>query len=102
MSSNEIRDYLHKYIDVADERFIATMYEISLMNKKNLKDKVYFKSGNPISKDQLYKELKEAEAEIILQAIYKARTEGDFKESRLFNKRWSYILQSVRGRRGRG
>ena len=62
MSTNEIKDYLHKYIDIADERFLATIYEISLMNKQQ-KDS-YFKQGQPISKEQLYKELKQSEKEI--------------------------------------
>ena len=62
MSTNEIKDYLHKYIDTADERFLATIYEISLMNKQQ-KDS-YFKQGQPISKEQLYQELKKSEQEI--------------------------------------
>ena len=62
MSTNEIKDYLHKYLDIADERFLATIYEISLMNKQQ-KDS-YFKQGQPISKEQLYKELKQSEKEI--------------------------------------
>ena len=62
MSTNEIKDYLHKYIDIADERFLTTIYEISLMNKQQ-KDS-YFKQGQPISKGQLYKELKQSEKEI--------------------------------------
>jgi DNA-binding phage protein len=62
MSTNEIRDYLHKYIDNADERFLATVYQISLMNKKQ--NTPYFKQGQEISKEQLYKKLKESEKEI--------------------------------------
>ena len=64
MSTNEIREYLHKYIDIADERFLATIYEISLMNRQKIEDTEYFRADKLISKEQLYKELKEAEAEI--------------------------------------
>ena len=62
MSTNEIKDYLHKYIDIADERFLATIYEISLMNKQQKNS--YFKQGKTISKEQLYQELKKSEQEI--------------------------------------
>lgn len=65
MSKTEIREYLHKYIDIADERFLTTVFEISQMNKSNLDDKKsYYRAGKLISKKQLYLELKEAESEI--------------------------------------
>ncbi|MBU0488159.1 MAG: hypothetical protein KKD31_09440 [Bacteroidetes bacterium] len=64
MGTNEIRQYLHKYIDIADARFLATIYEISLMNGNTVHNAEYFRAGKRITKQQLYKELKEAEAEI--------------------------------------
>ena len=63
MSINEIKDFLHKYIDKADDRFLSTIYDLSLMNKQQ-KDS-YFKQGQPISKEQLYQELKKSEQEIV-------------------------------------
>lgn len=70
MSTNEIREYLHKYIDIADARFLATVYEISLKNKSKLDDnKSFYRAGKLITKSQLYKELKEAETEIEKEII---------------------------------
>ncbi|MBN2683633.1 MAG: hypothetical protein JXR58_14150 [Bacteroidales bacterium] len=64
MSTNEIRDFLHKYIDIADDRFLAAMYERSIKNRKKPINSEYFRAGKTLSKEQLYKELKESEAEI--------------------------------------
>jgi len=65
MSTNEIRKSLHRYIDQLDGRFLSAMY--SMLNtylEKKHEVVGYRADGTPISKDELIKDLQEAEDQI--------------------------------------
>ncbi|MBU0766133.1 MAG: hypothetical protein KJ607_15020 [Bacteroidetes bacterium] len=65
MSSTELKREIHNFIDNADERFLRMVYSLaSEYTKMPVDDVVCYRAGKPITKKQLYKELKEAEAEI--------------------------------------
>ncbi len=65
MSTAELRKKIHNFIDKADERFLRMIYSLASEYTKTTTDEVVcYRAGKPITKSQLYKELKESEAEI--------------------------------------
>lgn len=64
MSTPELRKIVHTYIDKADEKFLNAMY--AMMQVYMDEDTVvgYTTSGKPISKKELKKRIKQAEARI--------------------------------------
>lgn len=64
MGAAELRDELHHYIDKADERFLRMVHSLANEYTKDEENVVAYRAGKAITKNQLYKELKESEAEI--------------------------------------
>ena len=65
MSTVELRKKIHNFIDKADERFLRMIYSLAHEYTKSTDDEIVCsRAGKPITKSQLYKELKESEAEI--------------------------------------
>ncbi|MBN2819627.1 MAG: hypothetical protein JXP36_11690 [Bacteroidales bacterium] len=64
MGAAELRKELHSFIDHADERFLRMVHSLASEYTKDESDVIAYRAGNPITKNQLYQELKEAEQEI--------------------------------------
>lgn len=64
MSILELRKSLHKIIDSADERFLRMVNSMADEYEKGENNTVTYRAGKPMTKKQLYRELKESEAEI--------------------------------------
>jgi 5'-3' exonuclease len=64
MSTSELRKSIHDYIENADERFLRMVYSMANEYTKSDSEIIAFRAGKAISKNQLYKELKESEQEI--------------------------------------
>ena len=70
MTTSQIKNNLHKYIDRADERFLSVIYAMmseymktTSSDKKN-EDEEYAKPGKPMSLATLKKRIREAEVNI--------------------------------------
>jgi len=70
MTTTQLKNNLHKYIDRADERFLSAIYAMmseymktASPNKKN-EDEDYTKPGKPMSLDTLKKRIIDAQARV--------------------------------------
>ncbi len=64
MGAAELRDELHQYIDIADERFLRMVHSLANEYAKDEENVVAYRAGKAITKNQLYQELKESKTEI--------------------------------------
>jgi len=64
MGLPELRKSVHYFIDHADERFLRMVRSMANEYTKEQDEVVAYRAGKSITKVQLYKELKEGEAEI--------------------------------------
>ena len=63
MNTTQVKQELHQFIETNDEKFLRIFHAMAKEYTKKEKI-VYYQNGKPITKKQLYADLKEAEQEI--------------------------------------